>query len=127
MYLLEKVPVFQLLKMGAEAGGHIENHELRWTQNTKTKKIDDWEINNIIQAKLKTAEIIYRVMSGHRGSIDPSQMAFCLFSLSSKLEKNSTAVAEVYFYYCYCYMFDLFKATQNSIKSKGMVGEFDIW
>ena len=54
---MEKVPVFQWLRMGVEAGGHTENHEERWTQNTKTKEIDEWEINNIIQAKVKTAEI----------------------------------------------------------------------
>ena len=59
--------------MGVEAGGHTENHEERWTQNTKTKKIDEWEINNIIQAKVKTAEITLESdvsdQIGHTGSI----------------------------------------------------------
>ena len=53
MYLLEKVPVFQWLKIGAEAGRHIEDHELRWTQNTQTKKIDKWEIKNTLQVKVE--------------------------------------------------------------------------
>ena len=69
---MEKVPVFQWLRMGVEAGGHTENHEERWTQNTKTKKIDEWEINNIIQAKVKTAEITLESdvsdQIGHTGS-----------------------------------------------------------
>ena len=59
-------------KNGSRSRRPHKKHEERWTQNTKTKKINEWEINNIILGKVKTAEIILKSdvsdQIGHTGS-----------------------------------------------------------